>query len=1547
MQILSGQSLVYLLVLFKAYLAVAAPGPPSLDIRTTAGVFRGLSTPEKTEKWLGIPFAQPPVGNLRFRAPRPITSPPNAVQKAFTFANACTQPPLAILNAPIGEDCLHLNIWRPQGTKANAKLPVLFWIHGGAWTSQSASEVLTDPTIIIQQSVERGKPIMFVSTNYRLNTFGFLASKDVPLQDLNVGLQDQRMALNFVQDNIAAFGGDPTKVTIWGQSAGGGSVEAHMLYPAERTLFRAAIADSSTGPFKNSPPPEVYDKPGKPFARLLAATGCSAGPGAVACLQKVPFEKLMNISNAMIQDTLNGQLWEPTIAPGSFASVQASQKVSSGDFLHIPYIGGTNINEGTTFTSTVENLRLASTAEQTAAFENFIGHLVIDNSTITQDVFSEFDRLYPPNDPAEGAPFNTGDSLFDRASAWYTDQMFLSVRRHFFDHGASLQPMYAYLFGEFIPGNDPKAGVTHASELPLLFGPVPAVAAVENDFATKYRDFYINFVNDLKPGDEWPPYSTRTRQVLQLIRDNITLIPDALCGAYCAIASAQSTPDLTVRTTSGIFRGVPAIKGIEKWLGLPFAQPPVGNLRFKAPVPITSASRSVKNATSFASVCAQPGSGSEDCLYLNIFRPTGTSTGSKLPVLFWIHGGAFTSGSTPGTDPTLFIQQSVRRGKPFIFVSTAYRLNTFGFLASEDVPAQDLNAGLQDQAMALTYIQDNIAAFGGDPAKVTIWGQSAGAGGVQAHVLYPGKRQLFRAAIADSSTGPFKSDPPPSTYDKPGKPYARLLAATGCAAGRGSVACLQKVPFQTLSQISNSMISSTLNSQLWQPTIGPAGSFASVRPSVKIASGDYLHVPYIGGSNLNEGTSFSDSIRNLRLSGAAEDAAFDNYVAQLVIDNSTLTPETYDEIRRLYPANDASEGAPFNTGDSLFDRGAAWYTDQMFLSGRRHFFQHGAALQPMYAYHFREFIPGNDIRRGVTHGTELTLLYGPIPSAAQVEMDFATKFRDFYINFIHDLNPGAEWPRYDMKTKGVLQLMRDNITIIADAEIEVQKPFGDPSPIVHNVDDEFDDTAREPTPLPKFQLFIVLLVQFAEPITAVVIYPFINQFVRETGITKGDEKKTGYYAGLIESAFFFAESATVVQWGYLADRVGRRPVLLIGPLGLAFSMVFFGMSTTFWPLVVFRCLQGVFNGNIGVTKSIIAEITDETNIGNAYAFIPMTWSFGSTIAPLIGGVLSNPATRWPDTFGRIAYLRTHPYFLPCLVSGFIALVTFVIAAFGLRETLPSLVAKQQLEKLQQSEINEESRLFTEDGHPRYGTQSPEPTAASTARSSGTSTPSSQSSSVRLSALMTRPLLITLLNYAFLSFIDMGHVTLVPLIYSTSISLGGLGLDPFKIGVTLGTFGCVNSLVQARVLGPFLRKFGSRKVYMASCASLFVCIGMYPIMRFFVSRSGQVDGFVIACIVIQLSFQMMISMAYGAVQVTLVENTPEEGGMGTVNGVGQMVASAMRSISPTFASSLYSITLQKGYMGGNMVFYVLLILSIIGFRLSFLIPEKRKQRSRSL
>ncbi|KAL5503964.1 hypothetical protein ACEPAH_8036 [Sanghuangporus vaninii] len=521
MDILPKTILLFLCLSVLAVLAQSNSG--RLTVNTTSGVFQGVLTSNGTEHWLGIPFAHPPVGSLRFKAPVPITTVPEGIRSASTFGDACPQLP-ATLGAPMSEDCLYLNVWRPNGTSPDAKLPVLAYIYGGQWTSGAASIHTYDPTRLINRSIEIGKPFIYVNFNYRINTFGFLASSHVAPEDLNNGLHDQRLALEFIQDNIASFGGDPDKVTIWGQSAGAGGVLAHIVFPAKRTLFRAGMADSPTGPFKSAPYAFQYDEPGKPFARLVANLGCPLSSESVSCLQSVPFEALLNVSNEMVSSTLNTQLWEPAVGPpGSFVEERASAKISSGNFLHVPFLAGTNLNEGTRFSeSLLGDAHPELTEDQ--ALDTFIGKLILDNRTLTPDVLARINEFYPANDPANNAPFNTGDSLFDRASAFYGDNMFLAPRRFFFDRAASLQPLFAYHFREFIPGNNVTLGVAHASELALLYGPVPT--AVEDEFANMMLDFYINFISDMDPGPSWPRFTGEGKKVLQLMRNNITAIDD-------------------------------------------------------------------------------------------------------------------------------------------------------------------------------------------------------------------------------------------------------------------------------------------------------------------------------------------------------------------------------------------------------------------------------------------------------------------------------------------------------------------------------------------------------------------------------------------------------------------------------------------------------------------------------------------------------------------------------------------------------------------------------------------------------------------------------------------------------------------------------------------------------------------------------------------------------------------------------------------------------------------------------------------------------------
>ncbi|KAJ7742135.1 major facilitator superfamily multidrug-resistance, DHA1 sub-family [Mycena maculata] len=497
--------------------------------------------------------------------------------------------------------------------------------------------------------------------------------------------------------------------------------------------------------------------------------------------------------------------------------------------------------------------------------------------------------------------------------------------------------------------------------------------------------------------------------------------------------------------------------------------------------------------------------------------------------------------------------------------------------------------------------------------------------------------------------------------------------------------------------------------------------------------------------------------------------------------------------------------------------------------------------------------------------------------------------------------------------------------------------------------------AQPSTPLPKLQLTTAILIQAAEALSATVIFPFVPQFVRDTGITGGDERKTGYWAGVLESVFFVAEFLSVYSWGRASDRFGRRPILLLGPLGLALSLIGFGLSKSFVSLVVFRCAQGVFNGNIGmnvsnglpfepgVVKTVMAEIADSSNLAQIMAFIPVAWSSGSTLGPIIGGLFSNPEEQWPSTFGKLRILRENPYLLPCGVVGFLSLSFFFLGLVTLKESSPMILARQKRERLRVSTPTDPTLTTSL----MYGdTTMYGAIAGADADDVPIETGEPESLPVdedlpTMGELLVPRLLIPLLNYGFFCFSQTAFQVLYPLMYSTSIPNGGLAFSPYQIGVTRGIWGVLNAFSQLFVTARLIRRFGARTIYIFAFGNFTICIGAYPLLSFFAQRAQKVDAIVWAIVVVQLISNLAIGMAYSSAQLYIVHSSPRPSALSSTNSLAQMVSTVVRSLAPFIASALFAVSLEWNLAGDYMVYIFLLAVVAAGIFSSFLLPSDPK------
>ncbi len=469
-------------------------------IETKSGKVQGYIEND-VEVYKGIPYAEPPIDDLRF-SPPVMKKPWDGVLEAkeyspFAFQGYSMLEDYFGKNEPESEDCLYLNIWTPVAD--NEKRPVMFWIHGGAFITGGGGVPIYDGSVL----AKRGD-VVVVTINYRLGAFGY---SYIPGVTANVGQLDQIMALEWVRDNIEKFGGDPENVTIFGESAGGYAVLTLSAMSAAKGLFHRVIAQSA--PFIN---PKVTEKHTKGLMKML-----NLKKGDIDAFRKTPPEDIIDVQNKYLEKINSAMEFRPLI-DGVSLPIHPLKVFQNGDCLNIDFMIGSNLDEAKMFTSMGGEVF----ANPEKAILMFLGMFGIDATNSA--------KMYETYKKAREGNLSTDPK--DIADAIITDFMFRIPTIRFLEAQFKHQKnTYNYLFTWESPGFDGQLGSCHALELAFVFDTLN-IPGMENFtgqgpeaelLSQKIMDAWIAFARTGNPNHEglpeWQSYDTEKRATMCLGKD--------------------------------------------------------------------------------------------------------------------------------------------------------------------------------------------------------------------------------------------------------------------------------------------------------------------------------------------------------------------------------------------------------------------------------------------------------------------------------------------------------------------------------------------------------------------------------------------------------------------------------------------------------------------------------------------------------------------------------------------------------------------------------------------------------------------------------------------------------------------------------------------------------------------------------------------------------------------------------------------------------------------------------------------------------------------
>ena len=429
--------------------------------------------------------------------------------------------------------------------------------------------------------------------------------------------------------------------------------------------------------------------------------------------------------------------------------------------------------------------------------------------------------------------------------------------------------------------------------------------------------------------------------------------------------------------------------------------------------------------------------------------------------------------------------------------------------------------------------------------------------------------------------------------------------------------------------------------------------------------------------------------------------------------------------------------------------------------------------------------------------------------------------------------------------------------------------------------------------LPTIQVLLVCYARLMEPIAFFSIFPYIAMMVQTSGRLK--DADVGFYAGLIESVFSVVQAFVLLFWSSLADRFGRRPVLIASLTGMAVGPALFGLSVNLWQMIAFRALTGAFSGANLIIRTMIGELSEGSFQAKAIAWYSIAGNMGIICGPIIGGALVDPATQYPSLFGNVHFLKTFPYSLP----------GFVVGSMGLTACISSWL------------FIDETWSF-----------SPAPAINEGLEDEGNG--GSKEQGMTTVQLLKNPNISAVLGvFTYVMILCFAFSAILPVVLYTPIDLGGMGYSPSSITVFMTGLG-ISETVWMVLVFPSLQSKIRTKGVMRLCAFFWPAffagyVLMNATLRAERNQANEVRSTVIWAA--NIIFGSGIWMAFTAAQLAINEVSPNRRVLGKLNAMSEVSSSVSRTLIPPMFTSLFAVGIGGQILGGYLAWVILMLLSL--------------------